>query len=415
MSEKQIYQVLIVDDEPHVLQTIPLLLEEHIPYELEIFQANSVIAALAVMRRRRIDILITDIQMPKLDGLQLTHIVRQRWQECKTIILTAHADFSYARSAIQEDVFAYVLKSESDEMLISEILRALHMLDSQMQDIEHLLTAQNSADEQVECLLQETMRNLIRGSYARDPRSYRDALRALQCAEVDDPVCLFCLQSPQYTYSEQTSKQLKKLCDRHMKSVSAFRCFTMAEERFWGILQLKKEFEIHSIQDVLSSVVEQFSEMSGYTTVCLFSPSIREDGVFYAQLERMKHYNVSDAESSYVHELQSDSPPSYSKYILKPVTEYIQKNLFGDVRLETLAKVAGYNASYLSRLFLKHMGMNLSNYIADCKIKSLIELMKNPQLTLDEISEIGGFECRSTFNRFVKRMTGFSLKHFREK
>ena len=56
MSEKQIYQVLIVDDEPHVLQTIPLLLEEHIPYELEIFQANSVIAALAVMRRRRIDI-----------------------------------------------------------------------------------------------------------------------------------------------------------------------------------------------------------------------------------------------------------------------------------------------------------------------------------------------------------------------
>ena len=74
----------------------------------------------------------------------------------------------------------------------------------------------------------------------------------------------------------------------------------------------------------------------------------------------------------------------------------------------------GYNASYLSRLFLKKTGKNLSRYIADAKMERISQLLQNADYTLDQIAEISGFDNRSNFNRFVKRITGLSPKRLRE-
>ena len=60
------------------------------------------------------------------------------------------------------------------------------------------------------------------------------------------------------------------------------------------------------------------------------------------------------------------------------------------------------------------MGINLSNYIARQKMKAIVRLLNCPEYSLDQIMEIAGFENKSTFNRFVKRMTGYSPKRYRE-
>lgn len=415
MGEKRIYQVLIVDDEPYVLQTIAMLLEDNVSHELEIFQAGSAMAALSIMHRRRIDVLITDVQMPNIDGLQLAHIVHQRWLDCKTIILTAYADFSYVRSALREDVSGYVLKSESDNALIEEFSRAIRALDLQMESLEHLMSVQSMSDQRIKFFIQETMKNLIHGTYAHDMHTYTEALKALDCPNPSEPVSLFCLLAAKCDLNETACEQLQHISKHYLNSISSFLSFARIDGKFWGILQLQDDLEVNSLQDMLSNVVERFSEFSQMTTVCLFSHSVSDAESFSTYCSRMVKYNANNADSPYVHVMNLEVSTPYANSILAIVTEYIETNLFGDVCLETLAKVAGYNASYLSRLFLKHVGMNLSNYIADRKMKALMELLKNTEYSLDQIIEISGFESKATFNRFVKRMTGFSPKHLREK
>ena len=269
MNEKHIYQVLIVDDEPYVLQAVASLLEDQTACDLEIFRAGSALAALATMRRRRIDILITDIQMPGMDGLQLAHIVRQRWPDCRTIMLTAYDSFTYVRSALHEDVSGYVLKSESDEMLIGEFLRVVQELETQMDDMKQLISQQSAADRQcVSFLKQETMKNLIAGRYAHDPRRYAEALTALSCPSPTEPVNLFCILSPKNPDFKAAYGQLICLSERYLSNAAGFTCFVMEQDRFWGVLQLNEDLEINALQDMLSSVVEHYSRLSNQVAVC---------------------------------------------------------------------------------------------------------------------------------------------------
>ncbi|MBQ9008218.1 MAG: DNA-binding response regulator, partial [Clostridia bacterium] len=71
------------------------------------------------------DLLLTDINMPDTSGLELHKRILERWSQCRVIYLTGYSDFEYARTALDQHAFAYVLKGEGDDYLISTIERAM--------------------------------------------------------------------------------------------------------------------------------------------------------------------------------------------------------------------------------------------------------------------------------------------------
>src|SRR5512136_410935 len=73
--------------------------------------------ALPLIQATRPDVLITDIKMPFMDGLQLCKIVRERMPWIKIIILSGHDEFEYARKAIELGVTEYLLKPVTIENL----------------------------------------------------------------------------------------------------------------------------------------------------------------------------------------------------------------------------------------------------------------------------------------------------------
>ena len=128
-----IFQVLIVDDEPHVVESISALLENNSVYELELHAAYRAQQALEIMRQGRIDLLLTDIQMPGMDGLALVSEVKKLWPDCTAAILSAYSDFHYAYEAIKQGVAGYILKSEEE----AEILSKLHAVLAQVEQNLH--------------------------------------------------------------------------------------------------------------------------------------------------------------------------------------------------------------------------------------------------------------------------------------
>jgi DNA-binding NarL/FixJ family response regulator len=99
--------VLVVDDEPNVTRGVELALR-HAPFEL--LTANSAQAALALLRERAIDVVVSDEQMPGMSGIELLRLVRSEFPDAARIMLTGHASLDVASRAINEGRIAFFLQ-----------------------------------------------------------------------------------------------------------------------------------------------------------------------------------------------------------------------------------------------------------------------------------------------------------------
>lgn len=121
------YRVLVVDDEKIEREGIKFLLSRE-EGEFEISEASNGHQALEILRNEEIDLLLTDIKMPHMDGLELAKKAKEEKEELQIVIFSGYNDFSFAQEAIRYGVKEYVLKpvdpdifSETLEKVRSEI------------------------------------------------------------------------------------------------------------------------------------------------------------------------------------------------------------------------------------------------------------------------------------------------------
>ena len=101
---------LIVDDEAIIRNGIALKIERLIPHAVIVGKAESAEQAMEFIDAAHPDIVITDIRMPGIDGLQFIEQVKSRYSDIKFIIISGHQDFEYAKKAIVLGVEDYLLK-----------------------------------------------------------------------------------------------------------------------------------------------------------------------------------------------------------------------------------------------------------------------------------------------------------------
>ena len=126
-----IFQVLLVDDEPHVVESISALLETQCPYELELHAAYRAQQAIEIMKQGRIDLLITDIQMPGINGISAMREIRKTNPHTIFIIVSAFDKFDYAKEAIQLGVLEYINKPIEKTKIVDVLQKAMNIIDSQ--------------------------------------------------------------------------------------------------------------------------------------------------------------------------------------------------------------------------------------------------------------------------------------------
>ncbi|MGM0882520.1 MAG: response regulator transcription factor [Bacillota bacterium] len=118
-------KVLLVDDEAHITRN----LEKVIPWEMlgltVAGTAKNGVEALGLMEQQSIDLLLCDIRMPVMDGLELVRHIRDKGITCDIIMLSGYQDFTYTRTAIQFGVNDYVLKPIPYDELTGVIARVM--------------------------------------------------------------------------------------------------------------------------------------------------------------------------------------------------------------------------------------------------------------------------------------------------
>ncbi|HEY0606261.1 MAG TPA: response regulator transcription factor [Herpetosiphonaceae bacterium] len=114
-------RVLIVDDEAPIRLTMSALLERQ---GYQVTAADSGEAALAVIYERPFELLLLDLKMPGLDGIQVAQRARERQPNLTIMILTGHGSLDSAMDAIHVDVFDYVLKTADPEYVLGRVRAA---------------------------------------------------------------------------------------------------------------------------------------------------------------------------------------------------------------------------------------------------------------------------------------------------
>lgn len=117
--------VLIVDDEEHVREGIDLAVDWERLGVTERLQAEDGFEALELIRERRPAVMLCDMSMPGMDGIQLLEQVRRENQEIQIVVLSGHDDFHYTRAAIRAGGLDYLLKPFAKRELEQCLERAL--------------------------------------------------------------------------------------------------------------------------------------------------------------------------------------------------------------------------------------------------------------------------------------------------
>ena len=111
------HNILIVDDEQLIRQGLRARIE-YLGIDVdEIFEAENGLMALRLQEEHPIDVVITDIRMPDMDGLELIQEMQKKNNQIKFVVLSGYAEFSYAETAIRRGVKAYLLKPVSNDDL----------------------------------------------------------------------------------------------------------------------------------------------------------------------------------------------------------------------------------------------------------------------------------------------------------
>ncbi|HEX2945963.1 MAG TPA: response regulator [Clostridia bacterium] len=119
------YRLLIVDDEEIIVNGLYEIFNSLKHLDLDVYKAYSGEEAMDWLNRTRIDIVLTDIRMPEIDGLQLMEKIFASWPQCKVIFLTGYNEFEYVYKAIKHNGVSYILKTEDNDKVIEAVENAI--------------------------------------------------------------------------------------------------------------------------------------------------------------------------------------------------------------------------------------------------------------------------------------------------
>lgn len=208
-------RVLIVDDEPKVRQHLRMLLNTRNVYEIA-GEACDGAEALKMMDAAAPDIVITDIRMPRMDGLQLLKEIQRQGFTVGRIVLTGYGDFAYTRRAMQQGIRTYLLKPIDEAELWKAMEEAvqdlnhekliMHQLkcgEKQRRELQLLRLLQNRFAGETSALASFAPccagRLFIIETLEEDGRSYSDVMEELQnettVTAVVDETKIACYQS----------------------------------------------------------------------------------------------------------------------------------------------------------------------------------------------------------------------------
>lgn len=157
------YNIMIVDDEPVIKQGLLYFVNWEALDCRVVCDAQNGIDAKEKLSFHSVDIVLTDIKMPGMDGLELSKYIHENYPAVKVIILTAFADFSYAQTAIKYDVIDFIIKTNPTEKIPDAINKAKALISQEKDKDEKLKLMEQKANLRLSEICEKFFKDVFNG------------------------------------------------------------------------------------------------------------------------------------------------------------------------------------------------------------------------------------------------------------
>jgi two-component system response regulator YesN len=128
----ELMSIMLVDDEIEILEAVSRVLKSEFSDEYNVFATTSSRDAKHMLQTQLIDILITDINMPGIDGFALSKIAKENNPSCKVIFFTGYSNFDYAYHAIKYGCDDFILKVSNNDDIIASVKKTMSSINKEI-------------------------------------------------------------------------------------------------------------------------------------------------------------------------------------------------------------------------------------------------------------------------------------------
>ena len=356
-------QVLLVDDEALIRESMRDVIDwGSLGMEVSGCVSNG-LEALGCIDQKHIDIMISDIKMPYMNGLELLEELNKRGSSIKTIILSGYDDFYFAQQAIRYGVVDYLLKP----VKLNDFYDTLRSISARLDAAK---TAIRSSS----------------GELTRFQSLHHDEIQNLR-ESISEAVC------------NGESQVLDNLCDKFCR---------LFEKNGYSFDLLTR-----SILHTLYYIAENISRLDGedfYETIDLRELQMLSCLVSYSEIcSRFKHA---------VHEMAThlDFKNTQQRQVIRFVLQTIHREYANQrLNLSDLAEEYGITPNYLSSLFRKELGVTFTSYVESYRMEKAKKLLLSGMDKIYEIAEAVGYPDAQYFSKVFKEHVGKSPQDYRNK
>ena len=362
------HTVLIVDDEMMPRK----VLKEHLPWEslkvTRIFQASDGLEAIEQARSCLPDIVISDIKMPRMDGLQMAAAIREFCPQCQFIFLSGYSDKEYLKGAIRLKAANYVEKPID----LDEIAAALTEV---IEELEKRQKSPSSLDQR---------RLFFHGSLDAD-LPLNDEVFEISQDRIDSLSVL--VRQRKEIETENTLRSLHReilKCEgtdpaylRHLYRQIIFLFLTAAENYNITAITQNSDYYLYTAaeQETLAQLWDALFQISQ----TYFTVSASRDTDIVSRVDRYLEQHYQDP----------------------------------DLTVQDAAHDLGFTNTYLCAAYKKSCGKTINQHLTQIRIRHAKELLANSTQKLYEVAKNVGYADGKYFTKLFTRETGLSPKEYR--
>lgn len=157
------FNLLIVDDEADIADSLFMHFKQMEAMETDVYKAYSADEALECMNRTKIDIVLSDIRMPGMNGLQLLEAIKLKWPRCRVIFLTGYNEFEYIYTATKTEGVKYLLKTEGYDEITAVVQKTIKELENSIEINELVDKAKAQMSQALPLLQKELLIDMLNG------------------------------------------------------------------------------------------------------------------------------------------------------------------------------------------------------------------------------------------------------------
>lgn len=375
------FDLILVDDEPLILEGMRNLLDwEEFDIRLKGAFANGE-EALAYLLSSGADMVITDIQMPRMTGLELLREIRRRKPDIRVVILSGYDDFSYVKQSAVLGIDNYILKPID----VGEFSDTLYEITA---SLERDRDRRQRTEQSLSAFRDNVYFRFLSGRM--DYKLFKEKMEVIGGFKEDGRGCIIWVRCA----SPRSYESLLRAQERVNDALG---------DRGWAVLYPDNELYLHiqDEEDCPEGLEVILAGPGGEKAEMLIGETAEHPSLLPQSFQSLRSGFSRDSAGSH---------PRFAQLL-----RLMGDGSSPDLSLKTLANQLDMNPHYLGTLFKRESGRSFSDYLTRLRLDNACHLLTGTSLSVREIATATGFSDVAYFHKTFKKFHDLTPAEFRDK